>query len=297
MKIKHTKQIKNIRYWISCLVFAGIFSGCDTEGDLVGEETYVTVRNFNFTKIGDSENELGFYINGDSLRSSGNYYPEGTELNIELKKKKSGEVLLDSTRTAVFGEDIVITAFYTGDIVIPMEPLTDKEREPAPEGYKKVRFINFIKNDKNVLEGKNLRFEVYGIYNTELNAANFYNEAMTEEPVYIIENISPDDFTSFINIPELETISVEVGQELKATAGKIFDADSGELLSDVYAEEGELFPGFPSFGMGIVIRGERNVGNLNSSTGGTVDYDVTTFQLFQDDYGGYKQRYIESLSE
>ncbi|MGS2738063.1 hypothetical protein [Sinomicrobium sp. M5D2P17] len=301
MKIKYIiERVKNVNPGILLgIILMSLFSGCDTEGDPVEEDTYVTVRSGNFTVIGDTESELGFYINGDSLVNSTDYYPEGTALNIELKKRETGEVLLDSTRTTVFGEDVAITAFYTGDIVIPMMPLTDEEKEPAPEGYKKVRFINFIK-DEGMLEGKNLRLEVYGIYNTELNAAGFYNEAMTEEPIYNIEKVSPDDFTFFISLPELETMSTEVGHELKTTGAKIFDADTGELLSDVYAEEGELFPGFPSFGMGIVIRGERNIGNLTSNIGGIEDYEVVTFELTFESYQGYgeyEQRIINALSE
>ncbi|UGU16309.1 hypothetical protein LS482_00220 [Sinomicrobium kalidii] len=223
------------------------------------------------------------------------YYPEGTVLNIELRKRETGEVLVDSTRTTVFGEDIIITAFYTGDIIIPMKPLTEKEREPAPEGYKKVRFINFIK-DEGFLGGKTLKLEVYGVYPYE-GGSRPEDETMTDNPIYVIENIPPDDFSPFINIPELETVSRETGLDIQQTVAKIYDAETGELLSDAYVEEGEIFPGFPSFGIKRNVRGEKQIGNLISA--GNNNAATLQFQSsFYEEVGYvYSQLIIEALSE
>ncbi|WP_170164566.1 hypothetical protein [Sinomicrobium pectinilyticum] len=297
MKICYIKSMEKNNLCLLGLFFVSILWSCDTEGDQVEEETYVQVRSYGFTKIGDTENELGFYINGDSLGPSDNYYTKGAELHIELKKKESGEVLLDSTRIAVFGEDIAITAFYTGEIVIPMKPLTGEDKEPASEGYKKVRYINFIK-DGGLLEGRNLTLEVYGVYYTGTNAAGFQNEAMTDGPIYVIENIGTDEFTPFIELPELETVNANTGLELEKIVAKIYDANTGDLLMDAYEEEKEVFPGFPDWGTNVSVQGIQ-LGGLRNAT-----WNITTIQLngYWYEYNGemlyyYNETGIDALSE
>ncbi|SFW69657.1 hypothetical protein SAMN02927921_03395 [Sinomicrobium oceani] len=269
--------------------------GCDTEGDPVTEETYVTVLGNNFNIIGDNQNELYFFINGDSLKPR-EYYPDGSELKIEIRKTADDKVLLDSTRIAVFGEEINITAFYTEEgILIPMAPLTEEDKVPAPEGYRKVRFINFIK-DADLLEGKRLKLDVYGVYNTGLNPLGIYNQAMTEKPLYTLPEIQPDNFSVFFTIPELETAGEETGQELIGTVAKVYNAATDALILDAYMEEGEVFPGFPEFGTSVNVRGEKRIGNLSN----TSIYTVTTIQLQATLYEGvylYSQLPIEALSE